>query len=46
MLIAPADQVKTAFMTVEGHFEYKRMAFGLTGVSAASSDVNNLLASY
>ena len=32
--IAPEDQEKTAFTTEGGHFEYKRMAFGLAGAPA------------
>lgn len=32
--IAPEDQEKTAFTTEGGHFEYKKMAFGLGGAPA------------
>lgn len=32
--IAPEHQEKTAFTTAEGHFEYKKMAFGLSGAPA------------
>lgn len=32
--VAPEDQEKTAFTTEGGHFEYKKMAFGLAGAPA------------
>jgi hypothetical protein len=32
--VIPKDQVKTAFSTRKGHFQYKRMPFGLKGAPA------------
>lgn len=44
--IAAEDQEKTGFTTVGGHFEYQRMAFGLTGAPATFQRyMDNLLAS-
>lgn len=43
--IAKEDQEKTGFTTVGGHFEYKRMAFGLSGAPATFQRLmDNLLA--
>lgn len=43
--ISPEDQEKTAFTTVGGHFEYRRMAFGLSGAPATFQRyMDNLLA--
>jgi hypothetical protein len=43
--IKEGDEYKTAFQTHSGHYEYKVMSFGLTGVPATfQSFMNTVLA--
>lgn len=39
--LAPGEEYKTAFQTHTGHYEYKMMAFGLTGAPATFQHAMN-----
>lgn len=41
VLVEPEDRPKTAFSTPLGHFEFKRMPFGLTGAPATFQRIMN-----